>query len=214
MAKTKPFDNYLNEYEQWFIENYFVYLSELEAVRKLIPPEGKGVEVGIGSGLFASPLGIKHGCDPSETMRQKATERGINAIYGIAEDLPYENNYFDFVLMVTTICFVDDPDRAFSEISRILKPEGELIIGFIDKNSPVGKQYSKHKKESVFYRDATFYSTQEIYGLLVKNGFVIEDTLQTVFGKLNEVKEIQHPDQGSGEGCFVVIKAKKSFEMF
>ncbi len=209
MAKTKPFDIFLNEYEQWFIENYFVYLSELEVVRKLIPYEGKGVEVGVGSGLFASPLGIKYGCDPSETMRKKASERGISAIYGIAEDLPYENNRFDFVLMVTTICFVDDPDRAFREISRILKPDGELIIGFIDKNSPVGKQYSKHKKESVFYRDATFYSTQEISTLLEKNGFVIENTLQTVFGKLNEIKEIQHPEQGFGEGCFVVIKAKK-----
>ncbi|HCI55700.1 MAG TPA: class I SAM-dependent methyltransferase [Bacteroidales bacterium] len=209
MAKTKPFDKFLNEYEQWFIENYFVYLSELEVVRKLIPYEGKGVEVGVGSGLFASPLGIKYGCDPSETMRKKASERGISAIHGIAEDLPYENNRFDFVLMVTTICFVDDPDRAFREISRILKPDGELIIGFIDKNSPVGKQYSKHKKESVFYRDAIFYSTQEIHDLLGKNGFFIENTLQTVFGKLNEIKEIQHPEQGSGEGCFVVIKAKK-----
>ncbi len=76
MAKTKPFDKFLNEYEQWFIENYFVYLSELEVVRKLIPYEGKGVEVGVGSGLFASPLGIKYGCDPSETMRKKASRHG------------------------------------------------------------------------------------------------------------------------------------------
>jgi ubiquinone/menaquinone biosynthesis C-methylase UbiE len=113
MAKTKPFDDYISEYEQWFDDHYFAFLSEIEAIRSVLPSKGKGVEIGVGSGLFASALGIPEGCDPSATMRAKAIERGINAIEGIAENLPYNNESIDFSLMVTTICFVDDAHKAF-----------------------------------------------------------------------------------------------------
>jgi SAM-dependent methyltransferase len=209
MAKTKPFDNYLFEYEKWFEDYYFVFLSELEAIRSVLPAKGKGVEIGVGSGLFASALGITKGCDPSSIMRTKAIERGINAIEGIAENLPYKNESFDYALMVTTICFVDDPQQSIREIHRILKPHGELIIGFVDKTSPVGREYLKNKEKSIFYKDAVFFSTEEIYQFSRDNGFKIEQTCQTVFGALNEVKETQQPENGSSKGNFVVIKAKK-----
>jgi len=209
MARTVPFDNYLSEYEQWFDENHFVFLSELEAIRMVLPSKGLGVEIGVGSGIFASQFGITEGCDPSANMRAKAIERGINAIDGIAETLPYKNENFDYALMVTTICFVDDPQQTMREIHRILRPEGEIIIGFVDKDSPVGKEYLKHKEKSLFYKDASFYSTEEIYQFLQDNGFSIGQTCQTIFGPLDAVKEKQQPVNGSSKGSFVVIKAKK-----
>jgi len=209
MAKTAPFDNYLAEYEQWFDDHYFVFLSELEAIRSVLPTKGKGVEIGVGSGLFASALGISEGCDPSENMRAKAIERGINVVNGIAEDLPYGNASIDYALMVTTICFVDDPQQSIREIHRILKPHGKLIIGFVDKDSPVGKEYLKNKDKSLFYKDACFFSTEDIYKLLRNAGFTIKQTCQTIFSALNEVNEIQRPEKGFSKGSFVVIKARK-----
>ncbi|MBA7519835.1 hypothetical protein ES705_11923 [subsurface metagenome] len=209
MAKTAPFDKYFTEYEQWFDDYYFVYLSEVEAIRRVLPTEGRGVEIGVGSGLFASAVGITEGCDPSATMRAKAIERGIRAIEGIAERLPYEDKSFDYALMVTTICFVDDPQQSIHEIHRILKPHGELIIGFVDKDSPIGLEYLKYKEKSLFYKDATFYSAENIYKLLWENDFTIEKTYQTVFGTLKQVKEIQKPENGYGKGSFLVIKAQK-----
>jgi SAM-dependent methyltransferase len=212
MAKTIPFDNYLKEYEQWFDENNFVFLSELEAIRIALPSKGSGVEIGVGSGIFASPLGINEGCDPSDNMRAKAIERGINAIRGIAENLPYKNESFDYALMVTTICFVDDPNQALDEIYRILRPHGELIMAFVDKDSPLGKEYLKHKEKSLFYKDASFYSTEEIYHFLRSSGFSILQTCQTIFNPLGEINEIQQPEDGYNKGSFVVIKAKKMNE--
>jgi len=209
MAKTDPFDNYLSEYEQWFDNNYFVFMSELEAIRNIMSAKGRGIEIGVGSGIFASALGIWEGCDPSANMRSKAIERGINTIDGIAENLPYDNNCIDFALMVTTICFVDDPRKSICEIHRILKPHGELIIGFVDKDSPVGKEYLKNKEKSLFYKDATFYSTKDVFELLWEQNFTIKKTYQTVFGTLQQVKEIQQPENGYGKGSFVVINAKK-----
>jgi ubiquinone/menaquinone biosynthesis C-methylase UbiE len=209
MAKTTPFDNYLFEYEKWFDDNYFTFLSETAAIRSILPQKGKGVEIGVGSGIFALALGIKEGCDPSAIMRLKAQNRGINVIDGIAENLPYQDCTYDYALMVTTICFVDDAKKALQEIYRILKPEGEVIMGFVDKNSPVGKLYLLNKDKSLFYKDAEFFSTEDIYKLLINNGFVIIQTCQTIFGGLNDIKDIQQPEEGSGKGSFVVIKAKK-----
>ncbi len=209
MARTAPFDSYLCEYEKWFDDNQYVYLSELEAIREVIPVGGKGIEIGIGSGLFASPLGITEGCDPSAEMRKKAAQRGLHAIEGIAENLPYEAKSFDYALMVTTICFVDDAMKTYREINRILKPGGTVITGFVDKNSPLGKLYVKYKEESLFYRDADFFSTEDIMDLLNHNNFKITKTCQTVFGNLEDIKAIQHPESGYGKGSFVIIQSKK-----
>ena len=209
MAKTKVFDENLNEYEKWFIINEFVYKSELQAVQKAIPENKKGIEIGIGSGLFAKPLGIVEGIEPSSKMRKKARERNLKVINAVAEDLPYPDASRDFALMVTTICFVDDIYRTFQEAHRILKQNGHLIIGFVDKKSPIGKFYLEHKNESLFYQDANFFDTKEVYELLEKTGFTIKKTYQTVFGKLNEINQVQETLTGYGKGSFVVIKAKK-----
>ena len=159
MAKTEPFDNYSDEYDNWFIENKYVFRSELNALQKVIPKNEKGIEIGIGSGVFAAPLGIEKGIEPSEAMRRKAVSKGLEVIDAVAEKLPFKNNSQDFVLMVTTICFVDDIYKSFQEAYRILKNDGKLIIGYVDKDSPIGKFYIEHQKESLFYKEATFFST-------------------------------------------------------
>ncbi len=209
MPKTKAFDDHFAEYEQWFIDNSFAFQSELKAIQKVIPDEGNGVEIGVGSGIFASALGISNGVEPSQIMRKKAKERDINAINGTAEKLPYPDQSYEFALMVTTICFVDNVLKAFEETNRILKKNGIFIIGFVDKNSPIGKLYFKNKENSIFYKDATFYDTEHIYRCLWETGFTIETTLQTVFGMLNMISEVQEPKSGYGEGSFVVIKVRK-----
>jgi ubiquinone/menaquinone biosynthesis C-methylase UbiE len=209
MAKTKPFDEHLSEYEKWFSENHYVFESELLAIRKLMPKKGNGIEIGIGSGVFAIPLGINEGIEPSKVMREKARERGLHVIDGIAENLPLADKSYDLALMITTICFVDDINRSFAEAHRILRNNGILILGFVDKESPLGKLYLSLKEKSTFYKDALFYSTEEIYKNLWENNFKITNTSQTVFGMLKEINTIQKPENGYGKGSFVVIKAKK-----
>jgi ubiquinone/menaquinone biosynthesis C-methylase UbiE len=165
------------------------------------------VEIGVGSGLFAEPLNIKIGIDPSDAMLKLASERGITVYKGVAEDLPFKENSFDFALMVTSICFVTDINRSFNEIYRILKPEGFIIIGFVDKISPLGRKYQKFKDNSIFYKNATFYSFNHIEKLLEKSSFKVDEVIQTVFGEIKNVSEIQPFKEGSGDGGFTVIKA-------
>jgi len=214
MAKTEPFDKHMVEYEEWFTEHKYVYESELEAVRHFIPKNKKGIEIGIGTGRFAIPLGIKEGVEPSGVMRYFAIYKGLDALKGTAEELPLPDESFDFALMVTTICFVDDAEKAFCEIKRILKPGGSFIIGLVDKNSQLGKTYENFKEQNIFYRIATFYSTEEVIKLLKENGFSNIEIIQTVFGKLESINCIQSYKKGHGEGGFVVLKATKAVNNF
>jgi len=208
--KIQPFEDYANQYEDWFKKNYWVYQSELQAVKKQLPKQGNGIEIGVGSGRFAGPLGINLGVEPSPRMRELAKAQGIEVIDSGGEELPFNDSQFDFVLMVTTICFFDDIEKAFRETYRILKPNGRLIIGFIDKNSPVGRIYQEHKDESEFYKIATFYSVDEVVLCLKNTGFSHFAFNQTIFRDLEEIKDIEPIRSSYGDGSFVVINAQKN----
>lgn len=207
--KVQPFEKYTGQYEDWFEKNHWVYQSELQAVREQLPEQGKGLEIGVGSGRFASPLGINLGVEPSPKMGELAKARGIKVVDAGGEALPFNDSQFDFALMVTTICFLDDIEKAFRETYRVLKPNGHLIIGFVDKNSPVGKIYQKHKDKSEFYKIATFYSVDEVVLYLKKTGFGHFVFNQTIFKDLKEIKNIELIKSGYGDGSFVVINARK-----
>ncbi|WP_048146826.1 DUF3216 domain-containing protein [Pyrococcus abyssi] len=208
MPKIRPFEEYTERYENWFEKHRYAYLSEINAIKSVMPQE-ECVEVGVGSGRFAEPLGIKLGVEPSKRMAKIAESRGIKVIEGVAEDLPFPDNSLECILMVTTICFVDDPEKAIKEAYRVLKPNGHIIIGFIDRESKIGREYEKNKDKSVFYREANFFSTQEIVNLLERNGFKVEKIVQTLFRRLEEVDSVEPVKEGFGEGSFVAIRARK-----
>jgi ubiquinone/menaquinone biosynthesis C-methylase UbiE len=75
MPRIEPFENYVEKYEDWFGRNKFVYESEIQAVKELLPRGKKGIEIGVGSGRFALPLGIKIGVDPSPRRQEIAEEK-------------------------------------------------------------------------------------------------------------------------------------------
>ncbi|WP_022847165.1 class I SAM-dependent methyltransferase [Desulfurobacterium sp. TC5-1] len=206
MAKTESFDRFYREYENWFERNHDIYEAELELIRSLLP-QGKGIEIGVGTGRFAAPLGIKIGIEPSDAMAEVARQRGIDVLKGVAESLPVPNESYDFVLMVTTVCFVDDVLKSFKEAFRILKKGGVFIVGFVDKNSPLGKRYQEKKDKSRFYKEATFYSTEEIVDFLKKAGFSEISVKQTLIEK--DGKMLPVIKDGSGEGGFVAVRAVK-----
>ena len=68
--------------------------------------------------------------------------------------------------MVTTFCFVGDFVKSLKEAYRFLKTDGFIIVGFVDKESELGKQYQLKKEESKFYRNATLYAVNETITLL------------------------------------------------
>ncbi len=209
-GNREVFDLRVGEYEEWFERNRWAYLSELELLRRLLPKGGRGLEVGVGTGRFAGPLGIKTGVDISEGMLALAKERGVEAIVADAHDLPFGDGSFDYALLMVTICFVEDPERVLRQIHRVLAPGGILVVGIVDKASPLGQVYLEKKARSPFYRYARFFSANEVMDLLRKTGFEVKETLQTLF--TTDLSSMSHLDDirpGHGEGGFVGIKALK-----
>ena len=58
MPKTDPYDKHKDKYENWFTRNRFAYESELQAIKLILPQGENGMEIGVGTGRFAGPLGI------------------------------------------------------------------------------------------------------------------------------------------------------------
>ena len=209
-SKRAAFNTYHRRYEAWFNRHSAAYHSELLAVRALLPWEGLGLEIGVGTGRFAAPLGISVGIDPSRAMLASASARGVSSIQGVAEALPFQDAVFDYALVVTTICFAADPEKMLHEAHRVLKSEAPLIIGFVDRASALGQQYLAHQDENVFYREAQFYSASEVERLLGDTGFIDLAWGQTLAKPLNEMQEIEPMADGHGLAGFVVVKAVRS----
>lgn len=204
---SNVFDRYYKKYDTWYDKNKFAYLSELEALRKVLPKDGRGLEIGVGTGRFAAPLRITMGIDPSHNMIEIARQRGVAARWGFGEDLPFWDATFDYVAIIITICFVKNPSKVLEESRRVLREKGKLIMGIVDKDSFLGKFYQKNK--SVFYKKAHFFSVTELSNLLKKTGYSRLSYYQTLFTLPDEMGSIQKARKGFGKGGFVVISGKK-----
>lgn len=209
MAGTTPFETHHRRYDDWFERHPDAYQSELLAIRTLLPRHGTGLSIGVGTGRFAAPLGVEFGLDPAREMLDYARGRGIAVVQAVAEALPFRDGGFDYILSVTTLCFVDNAAAMFAEAHRVLTPGGTLVIGLIDRDSPFGADYLAHQAESLFYRAATFYSALEVERLLGEAGFAEPDWVQTLYRPLQEIDAIESPHHGHGRGGFVVVRAKR-----
>jgi ubiquinone/menaquinone biosynthesis C-methylase UbiE len=210
VPEKTAFDTYHERYDAWFSRHEAAYYSELLAVRAVLPWQGLGLEIGVGTGRFAAPLGVKIGVDPSMAMLRRASERRVRAIQGTAEALPFKPAVFDFALVVTTLCFVEEPGRMLAEARRVLKPGAPLVVGFVDRETELGQHYLTHQAENVFYREATFYCASDVERLLRDAGFVRQTWGQTLSKPLDETIEMEPLRKGHGDAGFVVVAATES----
>jgi len=205
------FNKYYKKYDAWYDRNKFAYLSELKALKKVLPKKGKGLEIGVGTGRFAAPLGIRCGIDPSKRMLEIARKRGVEVKLCHGEKLPFANASFDYVAIIITLCFVKDPYKVLAEARRVLNKGGKIIIGIIDKDSFLGRFYQR--KKSAFYKQANFFGVKELADLLKTIGFNKISYCQTVYKFPDKINSIQKAKKEFGKGAFVVISAYKSAEI-
>ena len=205
----RVFEQYARDYDAWFELHVCTCESEVLALRSLLPQSGTGLEVGVGTGRFALPLGITVGVEPARAMAEIARKRGIEVYEARAEELPFDNESFDFVVMVTTICFLRDPIHVLQEVRRVLTPRGHIIIGMIDKDSHLGEAYEAKKSESTFYRYGQFYSVTQLIEWLTRIGYDTIRTCQTIFKNPEEITSLEPVKEGYGEEGFVAISAQK-----
>ena len=170
------FERFAEEYDHWFEEHRAEYHVELAQVRRLLPcPDSRAIEVGVGSGRFAAPLGITLGLEPSLALARMARGRGIEVIRGRGESISIRDEACSSVLLVTVICFLDDPVPVFRELHRILAPRGTLLIGFLEREGAVARKYRHDRGKHRFLSRARFYSSDEVRALLRRTGFCVTE---------------------------------------
>ena len=128
-----------------FAAGYDTFQANMERnflgdIRRELLSEASGRVVEIGSGTGANlqhyPRTIEElvCTEPEEPMarrlRRKAETSGlpVQVVETGAEDLPFEDGSFDTAVTTLVLCTVEDPERAVSELARVLKPGGRLIF--------------------------------------------------------------------------------------
>lgn len=104
---------------------------------------GRVVELGSGTGLnlphYPDTVSEVHGIDPNPGMidlaRREVTEgEAARRPYAVelhesrGEELPFPDASFDTVVSTWTLCSVDDVERVLSEVHRVLRPGGRLLL--------------------------------------------------------------------------------------
>ena len=165
------FDKYSYRYDSWYSRNIVTALNELKAVAAL-GFSGLGLEIGVGSGWFASRLGVEFGVEPAPSMASMARERGVEVVLSVGEHLPFRSEVFDYVLIIVTLCFVEHPLAVLAEAYRVLRLGGGVGVCIVPRDTPWGEYYSiLGERGHPFYSVARFYSLGEVYEMMEKTGF-------------------------------------------
>jgi len=210
--QVSPFDHHAQRYDDWFASprGAAIFQLELDCLRLVERSfAGRWLEVGVGTGRFAQALSISHGVDPSRAVLEFASRRGVAVLQGCGEDLPYLPDYFNGVLLVVTICFLDDPLAALTECVRVLAPGGVLIAGLVPADSPWGLDYqAKAAAGHPFYSAARFYRVDEMTAMAKQAGFSLHSAASTLFSPpSDEPPPLEQPQDGIVAGAgFVALR--------
>jgi ubiquinone/menaquinone biosynthesis C-methylase UbiE len=184
------FDEYAEIYDKWFQtpEGRKVFELELNALLEIIKPRQnmKMLDIGIGTGIFASEFAERgvtvYGIDPSEKMIEIAHKKGFNARLGSGEYILFGDNLFDVILSMTSAEFSVKPERFLSEMVRVAKPGGLVVLAVLNLLSFYGiRRRIQGLFQKTIFRDAHFYSFWELRALLERHLQSVEVTSSVFF---------------------------------
>ncbi len=177
--KKKTWDLYAPIYKRAMRADQKIYDYMYARIPEVI--EGKKVlEIATGPGLLAKH--VAHAAsemiatDYSEGMIREAKkgECPPNLRFEIADAmaLPYENDSFDAVLIANALHIVPDPEKALSEIERVLKPGGILIApNFVEHKGTLGSRIWSGVLKLAGVRFEHQWSSKEYLEFLSANGW-------------------------------------------
>lgn len=122
---------------------YFHKLNQIRFdILKQYVSMGRSLDLGCGNGIHLIPL-VKQGyniegLDNSKHLLndlQQQCKEPIKLYKADIQNIPCENERFDFVYSISTLCYVSDQQKAIKEIYRILNPGGIAYLEFGNRNS-------------------------------------------------------------------------------
>lgn len=169
------FTSVASTYETWFASplGRFVNHQELQALARVLPEirQGTCIDIGAGTGHIASWLAGRGqqvtAVEPSRAMRQEGIRRtaglAVHWCDAKAETLPFAEASFDRAILFTTLEFVRHPAQALSEAFRVVRSEGQIVVGFLHALSPWVALYRyKADHGATPWRAATFFTGDDV----------------------------------------------------
>jgi len=147
---AKEFTIYMKKYPKLYQNLAFTISKEItnEPKKPII------LDLGSGPGLLNKeikkliPNSIIYSLDASIKMLKNADKchyksdyEQINGILSIAENIPLKSNSIDILVSRFSLSYWKKPRTAISEINRVLKPGGKLILETLNKNFPKWKLF-------------------------------------------------------------------------
>jgi dolichol-phosphate mannosyltransferase len=154
------------------------------------------LDIGCGSSMIIQSLNNAVGMDVSMGKMRFLRRLGIPLLRGSAFALPFKDESFDCVISSQVIEHIPYDEALFSEISRVLRPGGKLVIGTPDY-ATIGWNIIEPIYGLLMpggYRDEhiTHYTRRSLTDILVRNGFVHEETAYVVRSEL--IMRFHKPD--------------------
>lgn len=185
------------------------------------------LDAGCGDGLYlveAARRGARaSGVDISEAMltvarrRAEDAEVDVDLRKGDVTALPFQDETFDVVFLVTVLCFVGDAPGAVTEAARVLRPGGRLVVGELGRWSLwAGWRRLRGWLGNETWRHGTFRSARQLTALIERAGLTVQARRGAIYyppvaAAAPPVAECaQRPDTGVTCGAaFVAISASK-----
>ncbi len=175
--KAFDYNQIAGSYDQWYATPLGKQIDEWEKKLFLLHLEKLAtrniLEIGAGTGhwtQFLSSNGFTvTGIDVAEKMLEQAHKKNIpNASFQAvsAEELPFDNASIENVIAITSLEFIENQEKAVSEIFRVLKPGGHFIIGGLNAQASL----QKSRQSDPVFKNARFFTPKSLFQLLEKFG--------------------------------------------
>ncbi|MCE4613095.1 MAG: methyltransferase domain-containing protein [Desulfurococcales archaeon] len=214
MPGIDVFEALADRYDSWFERNRIIAEAEARLVSSMVDKRPI-LEIGAGTGFFASRVSAEAGIDPSISMLSRAARRMRYSLLvrGVGERLPFRDSVFSTVLVVVTLCFVEDPRKVLLESRRVLTGDGDLVACIVPRDTPWGIFYEELGRTGhPFYSRARFLSLGELRRLILGAGFEITEERGVLGFAPHEEPRLEKPSgEVRGKG-FVCVKAVKRRE--
>lgn len=177
MQQLKYEQIYEHEYRHWWYRNRRMLIADI-LQHYCVPRDVHIADVGCGTGLLIKDLaaaGYQNivGFDNSPVAVEFCKKRDVSNIFlSNAEHISAADASFDVVLLLDVLEHIQDENLAISEIWRILRPDGILVVtvpafkflwGINDVLSQHYRRYTLTALRKLFLRDDEFVSLQATY---------------------------------------------------
>jgi len=185
LTSNRIYDRLAADYGLAYDTTYTQFLK-YDLVRRFAKSTDICLDVGIGNGIDAIPLVqlVKeiHGIDISPNMlaecQKNLQDAGLSNVYMYecsATHLLFDDEFFDLVFSFSTLVLVPQPERAYKEIARVLKPGGMAILDITGKYN-LSQVYWRRWYRKQGHHTLNAYSLHEIRRTFIDLGFDVIET--------------------------------------